>query len=154
MQSPGAAEWTVVLTTVFVVGAAVILHFETIATLNRWARERGRGTAPDHHHRPTLLMVMFALLGAHVVEIWLGAFWALISEGGHGAIVGYDTITFWDCVYFSATTYTTVGWGDLAPVGAIRFLAGTTALAGFMLITWSASFVYLIMSRSWGRSNG
>jgi hypothetical protein len=42
-----------------------------------------------------------------------------------------------------------VGFGDLAPVGPIRFLAGTTALTGFVLITWSASFTYLEMARDW-----
>ena len=46
-------------------------------------------------------------------------------------------------------TYTTVGFGDLAPVGAVRFLSGTEALTGFVLITWSASFTYLEMERYW-----
>ena len=54
-----------------------------------------------------------------------------------------------DAVYMSAVTFTTVGFGDLAPVGPIRFLAGTLALTGFVLITWSASFTYLEMTRDW-----
>ena len=54
-----------------------------------------------------------------------------------------------DAVYLSATTYTTLGFGDLAPVGPIRFTAGTMALTGFVLITWSASFTFLEMSRDW-----
>lgn len=32
-------------------------------------------------------------------------------------------------------TYATVGFGDLAPVGPIRFMAGTEALTGFVLLT-------------------
>jgi Ion channel len=54
-----------------------------------------------------------------------------------------------DAVYMASVTYTTVGFGDLAPVGAVRFLAGTIALTGFVLIGWSASFTYLEMSRDW-----
>ena len=46
-------------------------------------------------------------------------------------------------------TYTTIGFGDLAPVGPIRFLAGTQGLVGFVLISWSASFTYLEMERCW-----
>lgn len=49
----------------------------------------------------------------------------------------------------AAVTYTTLGFGDLAPVGPLRFLAGTMARTGFVLITWSASFTYLEMSRDW-----
>jgi hypothetical protein len=54
-----------------------------------------------------------------------------------------------DSVYLSAMTYTTVGFGDLTPAGAIRFLSGTEALTGLMLVTWSASFTYLEMERYW-----
>jgi hypothetical protein len=47
--------------------------------------------------------------------------------------------------------YTTVGFGDVSPVGPIRFLAGTSALTGFVMITWSASFTFLEMERFWRR---
>lgn len=154
MSEIGSAEWTVALTTFVVVMLAVFLHFEVIAALNRWGAERRlslRGSS-GHHHRLTLLLVMFALLLAHVAEIWLFglAYWILLSAPELGAIEGYESLNFLDCVYFSATTYTTVGWGDLFATGPMRFLAGTEALVGFMLITWSASFVYLIMARTWG----
>ena len=34
-----------------------------------------------------------------------------------------------DCVYLSATTFATVGFGDLVPVGPVRLLTGTEALS-------------------------
>lgn len=153
MSSIGSAEWTVALITLVVVMLAVILHFEVIAILNRrGAGRRLSGIAPRRHHRPTLLLVMFTLLLAHVAEIWLFglAYWGLLFKPELGTLEGYESLNFLDCVYFSATTYTTVGWGDLFAAGPIRFLAGSEALVGFMLITWSASFVYLTMSRTWG----
>lgn len=52
-------------------------------------------------------------------------------------------------VYFSVVVYTTLGLGDLVPEGAIRFLTGTEALTGSVLITWSASFTFLEMQRFW-----
>ncbi|WP_376695260.1 ion channel [Wenzhouxiangella sp. EGI_FJ10305] len=157
MSEIGSAEWTVVLTTALAVMLAITLHFEVIAALNRWGagkRLSSRG-GRHHHHRPTLLLVMFALLLAHIAEIWLFglAYWGLLSFSELGAIEGYASLNFLDCVYFSATTYTTVGWGDLFATGPVRFLAGTEALVGFMLITWSASFVYLIMARTWGEDD-
>jgi hypothetical protein len=57
-----------------------------------------------------------------------------------------------DAVYFSAVTYSTVGYGDMVPLGPIRFLAGTQSLVGLVLITWSASFTFLEMERFWRRS--
>jgi hypothetical protein len=68
-----------------------------------------------------------------------------------GAVSGIQALGLLDSVYLAATTFTTVGFGDLAPVGPIRFLSGTTALTGFVLIAWSASFTYLEMERYWRR---
>ena len=47
--------------------------------------------------------------------------------------------------------YTTVGFGDIAPLGPVRLLVGIEALAGLVLITWSASFTFLIMQRIFAR---
>lgn len=146
-------DWIVVSATAIVVALAVVFHFEIITWLKNWVQRRNpQALIDDHPHRGTLLFVMFVLLIAHIGEIWLFAvaYWLLIEQGGHGQVVGYDSYTFLDYVYFSATTYTTVGWGDLSSIGEVRFLAGTQALVGFMLITWSASFIYLMMARTWG----
>jgi hypothetical protein len=47
--------------------------------------------------------------------------------------------------------YTTVGDNEALPAGPIRFLEGTEALIGFVLITWSATFTYFEMERFWKR---
>jgi len=144
-------QWVVAITTLFIILAAVIFHYEILSLMNRWVYRRVRKAAWGHRPRYTLLIIMFGLLIAHVFEIWLFAtgFWVLSRSDAFGSVVGYDQFTFLDYVYFSVTNYTTVGWGDLHAVGPVRFLAGTESLAGLMLITWSASFTYLIMSRTW-----
>lgn len=146
-------ELTVVLVTAIAVSIVVVFHYEVIQLLNRWFPSQHRKLLGEIRHRPVILATMFILLFAHVAEIWLfgATFWMLLRQEGYGAISGYDPIGLLDCVYFSAATYTTVGWGDLSASGHIRFLAGTEALVGFMMITWSASFSYLIMARAWGR---
>jgi len=59
-----------------------------------------------------------------------------------------------DYIAFSAETYTSLGLGDIRPVGVLRLLAGTETLTGLILIAWSASFTYLAMSRFWRAGNG
>lgn len=152
MAGVGQPEWIAVITTMLVVMTAVFFHFEAIAVLNRWTKRQPINQRRDYHHRPTLLKVIFALLMIHIIEIWwFGvAFWWLDGQPNLGEIVGYADMNFLEYVYLSATTYTTVGYGDLYVTGPMRFLAGTEALVGFMLITWSASFTYLVMARTWG----
>ena len=148
----GQPEWIAVITTMIVVLAAVFFHFEAMAALNRWTKRQPVVQRLDYHHRPTLLKVVFVLLLVHIIEIWWfgAAFWWLDGQPGLGEITGYDQMNFLEYVYLSATTYTTVGFGDLFVTGPMRFLAGTEALVGFLLITWSASFTYLVMVRTWG----
>ena len=52
-------------------------------------------------------------------------------------------------MYYSIVTYTSLGLGDVYPVGHIRFITGIEVLNGLMLITWSASFTFIAMKRLW-----
>jgi len=60
--------------------------------------------------------------------------------------------SFENCLYFSAETYTSLGFGDLTPAGPLRLLSGVEALNGLVLIGWSASFTYIAMERFWNLS--
>lgn len=46
---------------------------------------------------------------------------------------------FLECLYFSAVTFTTLGYGDMRPVGTLRFLAAVESLIGAFAM---ALFVY------------
>ncbi len=95
--------------------------------------------------------MVLGLFLAHVVEIWLFGVlsWLLGNLEGGGTITGQSLSGLPDYVYFSAVTYTTLGYGEVYPVGPMRFIFGTEALIGFMLITWSASVTFLQMQRFW-----
>jgi len=89
----------------------------------------------------------------HVIEIWLFAFGYFISLNveGLGTILG-DTAghgVLLDCVYLSFVTFTTVGYGDIVAQGYVRYLTGIEALTGLILITWSASFLFIEMQKYW-----
>jgi hypothetical protein len=146
------SDWTVnllvVAATVLAVSACVIVHYEGLSGLSQWLWRRR-----DHHPRRKVLYGIFGVLGLHVTEIWIFGLtlWGLLRYPGTGIVAGSHPTALLDAVYLSAVTFTTVGFGDLAPVGPIRFISGTMALTGFVLITWSASFTFLEMERFWRR---
>ena len=57
-----------------------------------------------------------------------------------------------DEAYFSAETYTSLGFGDVVPNGSLRLLAGIEALNGLLMIGWSASFLFIEMQRHWTKA--
>ncbi len=146
-----AEQWgehaLVVFVTLAVTALVVVIHYEGL----HWLARRYAVREPKRDRR-AMLAIIFALLTLHIVEIWCYglAYWGLLAVPDTGIIhgeQGFDTL--FDAMYLSATTYTTLGFGDLAPVGAIRFVSGMESLTGLLLITWSASFTYLEMSRLW-----
>lgn len=102
--------------------------------------------------RAKLMVVIFATFLAHAVEIFLYAlaFYVLVETLGAGTLGSTGPSNFTLYLYFSAETYTSLGYGDVAPGGAMRLLAGMEALNGLLLIGWSASYTYIAMEKFWG----
>jgi len=69
-----------------------------------------------------------------------------------GNIIARKAEGFAEQIYFSFSTYTSLGYGDLVPSEPLRFMAGMEALTGLLLIAWTASFMYLQMQRTWGHT--
>ena len=88
---------------------------------------------------------------AHALEVWIFAvaYYAMHHSEAWGGLSGNFNGTLTDAAYFSFTTYTTLGFGDIEPTGHLRFLAGIESLTGLVLITWTASFLYLEMRKDW-----
>jgi hypothetical protein len=136
---------TTVLLVGFLVTAAVLIHYEMLYRLATLLPEKA------DKHRYHVLVGVLGSLCAHVIEIWLFAFgyYFMISSGAFGTLQGNFTNTLRDCGYFSFTTYSTLGVGDIEPVGHVRFLVGLESLTGLVLITWTASFVFVEMQKFW-----
>ncbi len=133
----------VFISTIFVIVLAVALHYEVLTHL-----------AERHFKRkwPTRLLLpvgVLIIILAHVIEVWLFAllFYILLPMDGTGEVIGEFSYGILDCAYFSFVNYTSLGYGDLVPVGHIRFTAGSEALTGLVLIAWTASFTYLQMQQ-------
>jgi hypothetical protein len=147
MYSHWGVNLLVVAATAMTVALAVLVHYEGLC----WLSAR-LATMPGIRRRKVLVGV-YAVILLHVVEIWVfgACFWLVLQLPDSGSISGAHAAGLLDAVYLSATTFSTLGFGDLAPVGPVRFITGTESVSGFILITWSASFLFLEMQEYWRR---
>ena len=124
---------------------ATVVHYAVLKRLNAGSRLIAR------YPRFRLLYGVVMSLIAHSVEIaiFAGAYW-VSANSGFGFLEGNFQGSLADYLYFSYAAFTTVGFGDIVANGPMRLLAGMEALTGFVLITWTASYLYIEMSRTWG----
>ncbi|WP_047549113.1 potassium channel family protein [Methylotenera sp. G11] len=128
-----------------IVAVAVLIHFEALNMLSILTPKI------PVRHRLRVLIGVFGALIAHVVEIFLFAsgYYFMANHTGFGTLVGRIDNSLMDCMYFSFVNFTTLGLGDIIATGDIRFLTGLEALTGLVLITWTASFVFVEMEKQW-----
>ena len=130
---------------VLVVAAVVLVHYESLYWLTRLMPKL------RIKYRFRLVLGVFGALTAHVIEVFLFGYvyYLMHIQEGLGYLEGRFVISLSDCIYFSFTTFTTLGYGDIEPFGGTRYLAGIESLTGLVLITWTASFLFLEMQRYW-----
>lgn len=97
------------------------------------------------------IIAILSLFLAHAAEILLYAMVAyiVVRYTSLGALGAVKQIAVRTSIYFSAETYTSLGYGDIVPTGDLRLLAGVEALNGLLMIGWSASYIYIAMERFW-----
>ena len=134
-----------VIATVITVMLCVSVHYEGLRFLT------DRLKVPRHHDRARVVFLILCLLGLHVICIWLFgiAYYIQLNFFEVGELRGVEAPTLFDCVYYSAMSYTTIGFGDIVPLGAVRVMTGMEGLTGLVMITWSASYTFLVMLKTW-----
>lgn len=123
------------------VPAVTLIHFIALTFLTAFIRDR------SHHYTMTrvpvwrqglaIMGVVMGLFLAHTLEIWLFA--AVYMALGQFA-------TLEKALYFSTSTFTTVGFGDVVLV-EWRMLAAIESAAGFLMIGWSTAFLVSLTAR-------
>lgn len=128
-----------------IVSLVVVTHYEFLGWLGRLLK------ILRLRHRTRILVGVFWALIAHALEVWIFAvaYYWMSHTDGWGSLTGATEGTLLDCAYFSFTVFTTLGFGDIGPVGNLRYLTGLEALSGMVLITWTASFLFMEMQRHW-----
>lgn len=128
-----------------VVVFAVVVHFEMLSRLSIIM------PTLTIRYRLRVAVGIFGALVAHIIEIWLFAiaYFLLIKLEKFGSLQGIVDADLLNCAYYSFVTYTTLGFGDIIPVGDLRFLTGLESLTGLVLIAWTASFMFSEMQKYW-----
>lgn len=129
----------------FIVTVVVLIHYEFLYRFTRLI------PIMKIRHRFRIVVGVFSALIAHTIEVFIFAlaYYFLHQSGNWGNLSGNFNGSLMDSVYFSFTTFTTLGVGDIVPSGSLRFLTGLESLTGLVLITWTASFLYYEMQRYW-----
>ena len=134
-----------VLISLLLVAATIAVHYETLRFTSK------RLTHLRIYPRARIIVILIAALTSHMVHAFLYAlaYLALEEIGGFGTIGGERGHNIEDAFYFSITSYTTLGIGDLHPTGALRIISGIEALNGLVMVGWTASMTYLYMEKFW-----
>ncbi|NML91167.1 MULTISPECIES: potassium channel family protein [unclassified Sphingobium] len=123
------------------VAATVFIHLVGLAGLLAVLRR--------HRHASSLILafiingaaILFAAFGLfvlHAIEIWLWAALYLVIDA-------FSDLE--EALYFSTSTYVTIGYGDVVlPVGR-RILGVIEGANGIILIGWSTAFFFSIVDR-------
>ena len=125
-----------------------VIHYEVLRILTV------RLPALDIRARAKLIIVIFGAFFAHAAEIALYAVatYALVRYLDAGTLGDASHFSLTRCLYFSAESYSSLGYGDIVPGGPLRLLAGVEVLNGLLLIGWSASYTYIAMERFWSNA--
>jgi len=91
-----------------------------------------------HWKIPLLVFAVLGTFSAHIVQIWIWAiFYIYIGE----------MQTLEEALYFSTSSFTTVGFGDIYLDENWRLVSSFQSANGFILFGWSTAFIFEVMSR-------
>jgi hypothetical protein len=118
----------------------VVMHLAGLAVLLTLIR---RGNADDRPRHPALqagfiVLIVLALFGVHALEIGVFA----LAYRGLGEIATLEA-----ALYFSATSFSTLGYGDVVIAPPWRLIAAVEGLIGFLMIGWSTAFLVSVIGR-------
>ncbi|GGF76213.1 hypothetical protein GCM10011402_31210 [Paracoccus acridae] len=110
-----------------------------------------RRVTADAKERPNraIISVFIGLLVIHLAEIlfFAGAYRVLLDWPWMGQL--NEMGTRWSgLIYFSGINFTTLGYTQIEAAGPIRLVNMMQSLGGFMILTWSATFIYSVWKKA------
>lgn len=124
-----------------VITLTVVIHMLGLTALMATMQSRSRHIKPTQsllRQGAFVVLVVMGLVLIHGIEIWLYAFVYLLL----GAVGTVE-----EALYFSATTFTTLGYGDVILESRWRLVAALEGVNGFLLLGWSTAFLVSVISR-------
>jgi hypothetical protein len=123
-----------------IVAVCLLLHVTSIVFLADWMvdhREKRKDRIGAFGYGMLLIAAFSAIIALHMVEI---AIWAVFYFG-NSLFPDFET-----SLYFSITSYTTIGFGDVVLPRAWRMLGGIEGVTGVLLCGLSTAFVFAIVN--------
>jgi len=126
------------------VSACVVIHGMGMLFGLRWLglvwKRHG-----DHLNLTTmfgiLVRIIYGLLLLHLLQITV---WAVCYQW-NGCFADFAT-----SFYYSATSYSTVGYGDVIPEGNWRVLGSIEAVTGILMFGWSTGVLFSVVNHLLG----
>ncbi len=121
------------------VGLTTIVHLVFLTGLT-WLMQRRKIGENGNFISPSLVIVLvvLGLFAAHSVEIWIYAVLYIFLD----VFEDFET-----ALYFSTSTFTTVGFGEVVAGPKWRLLTAIESANGFILIGWSTAFLIGLTAR-------
>jgi voltage-gated potassium channel len=121
--------------------ATVLVHFIGLSVLLALVRRYRANTGRSMKVIGDALAILGAAIGLfalHTVEIWFYAmlYWQREAFG-----------TFERSLYFSTSTYATIGYGDLLLPTDSRLIGAIEGANGILLFGWSTAFLFSVVDR-------
>jgi len=123
------------------VSLTVTIHFIGLLVLMWFLRSRGHRFHAHESAARLGMVIVFVVLGLvaiHTVEIWLYA----VTYLAVGALPDFES-----ALYFSTTSFTTLGYGDIVLDRRWRLFGAIEGANGLLLFGWSTAFMLSIIQR-------
>ncbi len=129
-----------------ILGAALILvtvafqafAFDFIIKKTKWLEHTALRRKKDIWKALTVAIVVLGVSCTLIAEIWMwGLLYIMI-----GSVPDLES-----ALYFSTSTFTTVGYGDVVLGVDWRLLSSIESLNGFLLFGWATAFIFEVVSR-------
>jgi hypothetical protein len=120
---------------------SAMIHAFGLLALLYWQTRQWPKIEADFRPRrnlPVFLALFGVILVLHLIEIgvWAGVYW------WQNCLPDFET-----SYYFSLTSYTTLGYGDVVLSRPWRLVGALESLNGVLLLGWSAAFFFTVISR-------
>jgi hypothetical protein len=119
----------------------VVIHMVGLLGLMAFLQARSPRLRPFHSRLGQagfIILTVLGLVAIHGLEMWLYAALYMVL----GVFTDME-----EALYFSISTFTTVGFGELVIEGRWRILGALESFNGFLLIGWSTAFMVSVISR-------
>lgn len=125
-------------------GLCGLIHFLTMMTVLNHLKRR------NYSALKRMLIAFYSAGLAHLFEAGMYALGFIFGRtiGLGNFETGNGAVSAMEAYYFSVVNYTSLGLGDIYPTGHLRFISGVESLNGFLLISCSAAFLFMVMTES------